>query len=109
MNAMPKHVATSRPQELAWNAAPLDGDVPAAVQALKDAEGGPVLVAGSSTLVHTLLRERLVDELRLMVFPVAIGGGLRVFPTTAPRSSSSSPSWCVTTAASCCRSTGSPS
>jgi dihydrofolate reductase len=80
MNTMPKHVATSRPEALAWNAAPLSGEVPVAVQELKDGDGGPILVAGSSTLVHTLLREGLVDELRLMVFPIAVGGGLRVFP-----------------------------
>jgi dihydrofolate reductase len=79
MNAMPKHVVTSRPQDLGWNAAPLVGDVPTAVRELKDGDGGPILVAGSSTLVHTLLARRLVDELRLMVFPVAVGGGLRVF------------------------------
>ena len=40
----------------------------------------PRLVAGSCTLVHGLLRAGLVDELRLMVFPLSIGGGLRVFP-----------------------------
>jgi dihydrofolate reductase len=80
MNAMPKHVATSRPQELAWNATSLGGDVPAAVRQLKDGDGDPLLVAGSSTLVHALLRAGLVDELRLMVFPLSVGGGLRVFP-----------------------------
>jgi dihydrofolate reductase len=80
MNTMPKHVATSKPEDLSWNSTALSGDVPAAVQALKDGDGGPILVAGSSTLVHTLLSHRLVDELRLMLFPIAVGGGLRVFP-----------------------------
>jgi dihydrofolate reductase len=80
MNAMPKHVATSRPGELGWNATALEGDVATAVRALRDGDGGPLLVAGSAMLVHTLLQAGLVDELRLMVFPVAIGGGLRVFP-----------------------------
>jgi len=42
-------------------------------------DGGPILVPGSCTLVHTLLVNGLVDELRSMVFPVSIGGGLRVF------------------------------
>ena len=52
----------------------------AEVKKLKNADGGPILVAGSRTLVHTLLENELVDELRLMVFPVAVGSGDRVFP-----------------------------
>jgi dihydrofolate reductase len=80
MNAMPKHVATSRPADLTWNATALSGDIATAVAELKQTDGGPILVNGSATLVHTLLAHGLVDELRLMVFPVAIGGGLRVFP-----------------------------
>jgi dihydrofolate reductase len=84
---MPKHVATTTLTELSWNATPLRGDVPTAVQQLKDGDGGPILVAGSSTLVHTLLAAQLVDELRLMVFPVAVGGGLRVFPDDRSKTS----------------------
>jgi dihydrofolate reductase len=80
MNAMPKDVVTTTLHELGWNASVLSGDVPSAVQTLKAGEGGPILVAGSATLVRTLLTDRLVDELRLMVFPVIIGGGLTVFP-----------------------------
>lgn len=80
MDAMPEHVATSRPGDLGWNATALSGDVPAAVADLKDGDGGPILVVGSATLARILLAHGLVDELRLMVFPVAIGGGLRVFP-----------------------------
>ena len=80
MNSMPKHVASTTLRDPQWNATVLEGDVPTAVQALKDGDGGSILVAGSSTLVHTLLLESLVDELRLMVFPVSIGHGLRVFP-----------------------------
>jgi dihydrofolate reductase len=80
MNSMPKHVATTTLHELEWNATPLAGDVPAAVKDLKQTSGGPILVAGSATLVRTLLSEGLVDELRLMVFPVMIGGGLKIFP-----------------------------
>lgn len=45
--------------------------------------GGPILVAGSCTVVHAHLTEGLVDELRLVVFPVSIGHGLRVFPEGA--------------------------
>jgi dihydrofolate reductase len=80
MNAMPKHVATTTLQELSWNATALIGEVPAAVTDLKKSDGGPILVAGSATLVRTLLAHGLVDELRLMVFPVMIGGGLTIFP-----------------------------
>jgi dihydrofolate reductase len=80
MNGMAKHVATTTLHELGWNATVLEGDVPAAVADLKNEEGGPILVAGSATLVRTLLASGLVDELRLMVYPVLIGGGLTIFP-----------------------------
>ena len=80
MNTMPKHVVTSSGEPLEWNATAVAGDVPSEVRAIKDKKGGPILVAGSATLVATLLSEGLVDELRLMVFPVMIGGGLKVFP-----------------------------
>ncbi len=79
MNTMPKHVASTTLRDPTWNATVLEGDVPTAVQTLKDGSGDPILVAGSAMLVHTLLQEGLVDELRLMVFPVSIGNGLRVF------------------------------
>jgi dihydrofolate reductase len=79
MNAMPKSVATTTLHDLGWNATPLPGEVVPAVQELKEGAGGPILVAGSATLVRTLLAHHLVDELRLMVFPVLIGGGLTIF------------------------------
>jgi dihydrofolate reductase len=60
----------------------LQGDVVDGVIDLKKQDGGHILVNGSKTLVHTLLDNDLVDELRLMVFPVTIGAGLRVFPDT---------------------------
>ena len=85
MNAMPKHVASTTLRSPGWNATVLEGDVPAAVAELKQGHGGPILVAGSCTLVHTLLTHRLVDELRLMVYPVTIGSGLSVFPETAEK------------------------
>jgi dihydrofolate reductase len=80
MNAMPKHVVTSRADDLDWNATRLMGDLSAAVSELKAASGGTVLVAGSATLVRSLLALGLVDELRLMVFPIMVGGGLSIFP-----------------------------
>lgn len=85
MNTMPKHVASTTLRDPHWNATVLDGDVPAAVSELKQEDGGPILVAGSCTLVHTLLTRGLVDELRLMVYPVTIGSGLSVFPETPDR------------------------
>ena len=85
MNAMPKHVATSKPEDLSWNAAALAGDVPTAVRELKDGDGGPILVAGSATLVRTLLTAGLVDELRLMLSPVLIGGGKSIWPDQRQR------------------------
>ena len=80
MNSMPKHVVTNTLTELKWNATPLSGDIAAGVAALKQGDGGPILVHGSATLVRFLLAQHLVDELHLMVFPVAIGGGTRLFP-----------------------------
>jgi dihydrofolate reductase len=80
MNTMPKHVVTTTLHELGWNASVISENVPAAVRTLKAGEGGPILVAGSATLLRTLLGHGPVDELRLMVFPVVIGGGLTVVP-----------------------------
>ena len=81
MNAMPKYVVTSTLDELEWNnSIPVQSDVAAEVAKLKEGEGGPILVAGSRTLVQTLFEHDLIDELRLMVFPVVLGSGLRLFP-----------------------------
>ena len=81
MNAMPKYVASTTLTELGWNNSTLlEGDVPAAVAELKQGEGGPILVAGSGTLAQTLIEHDLVDEYRLMVFPVVLGSGRRLFP-----------------------------
>ena len=83
MNAMPKHVVSSTLTEPAWqNASVLEGPVEESVPRLKEETDGDVLVAGSATLVHALLGHGLVDELRLMVFPVLLGSGLKVFPET---------------------------
>jgi dihydrofolate reductase len=82
MNSMPKHVVSSTLAEpLGWNnSALIKGDVAEEVGRLKEQDDAPILVAGSATLVHFLIEHDLVDELRLMVFPVMIGGGLRPFP-----------------------------
>jgi dihydrofolate reductase len=83
MNSMPKVVVSRTLTDPEWsNTTVLSGDVVGGVSALKAEPGGPILVAGSARLVHTLIDHDLVDELRLMVFPVSIGHGLRVFPDT---------------------------
>ena len=58
----------------------MTGDVASAVRNLKAGDRGPILVAGSRTLVQTLMAEDLVDEYRLMVFPVVLGSGRKLFP-----------------------------
>ncbi|MDX6630122.1 MAG: hypothetical protein QOH00_2368 [Gaiellales bacterium] len=87
VNSMPKYVVSTTLKELAWNNSTLiDSDVIERIQALKAHEGGPLLVAGSHTLVHALMEHDLIDELRLMIFPVTIGSGLRVFRETPDKS-----------------------
>ena len=81
MNSMPKYVVTTTLDELQWdNCTAIRDDIPGEVAKLKQEDGGPILVAGSRTLVHTLMEHDLVDEYRLMVFPVALGSGARLFP-----------------------------
>ncbi len=83
MNAMPKYVVSTTLDALKWtNSTLLRGDLTEAVSGLKERVGGEILVAGSRTLVHSLMERDLVDELRLMVFPVILGSGRRLFPTT---------------------------
>lgn len=79
MNSLPKYVATTTRSTLEWNATPLGGDVVSAVHGLKRQGQGTLLVYGSGILVQTLLRHGLVDELRLMIFPVVLGQGKRLF------------------------------
>jgi dihydrofolate reductase len=74
MNAMPKHVATTTLTEPEWNATFLPGDVPTAVAAIK-ARPGNLLINGSAELVNELTRHNLIDEYRIMIFPVVEGEG----------------------------------
>jgi dihydrofolate reductase len=81
MNSMPKHVVSSTLTHPEWeNTTVIDGDVPAEVAMLKEGDGGPILIAGSRTLVHSLIPTGLIDEYRLMIFPVVVGSGARVWP-----------------------------
>lgn len=79
INQMPKYVVSRNLQKLDWNNSHVLRDVAADVAALKNSDGGDILVYGSATLVKALLHHDLIDELRLMVYPVSIGGGLRLF------------------------------
>lgn len=75
MNAMPKYVVSSTLTDPSWeNTSVVSFDD---VRALKEQDGGDLLVAGSIQLVHALIDERLVDEYRLMTFPIVLGGGRR--------------------------------
>jgi dihydrofolate reductase len=75
-----KYVATSSNQEFTWaNSVALRGDVPAEIAKLKQGEGPDLLTQGSSVLLQTLMAHDLIDEYRLMTFPVVLGAGKRVF------------------------------
>jgi dihydrofolate reductase len=78
-NGVAKYVATSSNEPLAWeNSVRLEGDVPEAVARLKQGEGPDLLTQGSAMLVQSLLEAGLVDELRLLIFPVLLGRGKRL-------------------------------
>jgi dihydrofolate reductase len=87
MNSMPKFVVSSTLDTPEWNnTTVIKGDVAEEVAKLKEQVDGDILVYGSGQLVDTLLAHDLVDELRLMVFPVVLGGGKRLFADDAHRS-----------------------
>lgn len=80
MNSMPKYVVSSSPLDPEWeNSTRLEGDLESAVPELKGRYTGDILVAGSRTLVQSLTALGLVDEYRLMVYPVLLGAGKRLF------------------------------
>src|SRR5436190_10493270 len=85
-NNMPKYVVSSTLESPEWNnSTVLEGDVAEAVSEVKQAREGNIVVHGSAQLVQTLLENDLVDELRLMVFPVALGSGKRLFGETTEK------------------------
>ena len=85
-NNMPKYVVSSTLDEPDWNnTTVLEGDVAEAVSKLKQDHDGDVVVHGSAQLVQALLEHDLVDELRLMVFPVVLGSGKRLFGETTDK------------------------
>jgi dihydrofolate reductase len=82
LNTKPKHVASTTLRDpLDWqNSSVLEGDVSSAVAALKQGDGGDLLVMGSTMLVQSLIQHGLVDEFRLVTDPLLVGGGKRIFP-----------------------------
>lgn len=83
-NGMPKYVVSSTLQDPTWsNTTVLGGELGAEVESLRESLEGDVVVHGSAQLVQGLLARDLVDELRLMVFPVVLGSGRRLFAEDA--------------------------
>ena len=86
LNSMPKYVVSSTLEKAEWNnSTVLRGDVVARVSKLRQESSGDIVVHGSAKLVQTLIEHDLVDELRLMVFPVVLGTGKRLFGDTSDK------------------------
>jgi dihydrofolate reductase len=86
LNSMPKHVVSSTLDDPEWNnTTVLKGDVVEEVSKLKQEVDGEIIVAASIQLVRTLLEHDLVDELRLLVYPVVLGAGERLFGETSDK------------------------
>ena len=84
LNGLPKYVVSSTLQEPKWsNSTILTGDVVSEVSKLKQELAGDIVVYASYQLGHTLIEHDLVDELRLVVFPVVLGAGERLFGETS--------------------------
>ena len=87
-NNMPKYVVSSTLEKAEWNnTTVLRGDVVEEVSKLRQAPGGDIVVHGSAQLAQTLIDHDLVDELRLMVYPVILGSGKRLFGETTDKKS----------------------
>jgi dihydrofolate reductase len=85
-NSMPKYVVSSTLEAAEWNNSTiLKGDLADEVAKLRDSASGDVYVHGSAQLVQALVEHDLVDELRLMVFPVVLGSGKRLFDGTSDK------------------------
>jgi len=79
-NSMPKHVATTTLDNLTWtNSHVIEGDVAEGVARLKEEPGQDIMVHGSASLVRYLMQHDLIDEYRLLVYPVVLGAGKRLF------------------------------
>jgi dihydrofolate reductase len=85
INTMTKYVVSSTIDSSEWHDTTVVSDLVGTVTELKAQDGGPILVAGSRSVVHALLTAGLVDQLNLQVFPVILGSGDRVYPDTPDR------------------------
>jgi dihydrofolate reductase len=85
MNSMSKYVASRTLDTATWNATIIKGDVAAAVRALKQDDGGDLLIAGSGQLIDFLTGHDLIDEYRLMIHPIILGSGTKRLFASAPR------------------------
>jgi dihydrofolate reductase len=86
LNSLPKYVVSSTLEDPDWNnSTVLKGDVVKAVSKLKQELDGEIVVYGSIQLVRTLMEHDLVDELRLMIYPVVLGAGERLFAETSDK------------------------
>jgi dihydrofolate reductase len=79
MNSLLKFVVSTTLSEIEWNASLLTGNLAEEVSQIKQQPGQDVLIFGSGELVHSLMSLDLIDEYRLMVFPVVVGSGKRLF------------------------------
>jgi dihydrofolate reductase len=79
MNNLPKYVVSTTLQEMEWNASLIQGNITEEIYRLKQQSGQDLLVFGSGELVHSLTQHHLIDEYRLMTFPVVVGSGKRLF------------------------------
>jgi dihydrofolate reductase len=79
MNSMPKFVSSRTLEQAEWNATIIEGELATSVVELKQAPGNDLLIYGSGDLVDELTRRRLIDEYRLIVYPVLVGSGKRLW------------------------------
>jgi dihydrofolate reductase len=79
MNSLPKYVVSTTLSQMEWNASLIKGDLAQEVGKLKQEPGQDILIFGSGDLVHNLIQLDLIDEYRLMIFPVVLGSGKRLF------------------------------
>lgn len=85
MNSLPKYVASTTLKDPTWNATVIEGDLPDAVRGIKKQTSRDILIGGSADLINSLTPHGLIDEYRLMIFPLVIGTGKRLFANDLPR------------------------
>jgi len=81
MNTLPKYVVSTTLDKAEWtNSHLIRGNIAEEVSALKRLDGQDILIGGSATLVRTLMQQGLIDQYRLLVYPIVLGSGKRLFP-----------------------------